>query len=142
MSQPKRILAVDPGTKRIGIALSDGLGLTAQPLEVWASRGLDADAAHVRALCETHEVDEVVVGLPFRQDGSESPSTQRARRLLEAIAAALPELPVGGHDETLTTWEAEQRMDELGIPPRERKAKVDAFAAACLLEEVLETRRS
>lgn len=140
MKIPGRILAVDPGTKRIGYALSDDLQLTCAPLEVWTRKGLPADLAHLRALVESHEVVEILVGLPLRQDGSDSPSTERARALRDAIAEALPDIPVGTRDETLTTWEAEQRMIERGVPIRARKAKVDAFAAACLLEEELASR--
>ena len=138
---PGRILAVDPGTKRIGYALSDDLQLMARPHEVWSRRGLTEDLQHIRELVDEFEVVEILVGLPLRLDGSESPSTARARALAEAIRAALPEMTVGMRDEALTTWEAEQQLIAEGVPPAARKAKVDAYAAAALLAEELEVRR-
>lgn len=136
-----RVLAIDPGTKRIGYALSDDLQHLASPLEVWRRAGLDADLAHLRALVETHEVRELLVGVPYRLDGSESASTARALAFLEEVVAAFPELPVHTRDEGLTTWEAERRLEAQGVPPKKRKERVDAYAAAVLLEEELEARQ-
>lgn len=84
----------------------------------------------------------MLVGLPYRLDGSESPSTERAQALLDAIAARLPEVRVIGRDEALTTWAAEERLAEAGVPAKERKARIDAYAALVLLEEELDARRA
>lgn len=137
MSLPGAILAIDPGTKRVGFAVSDGLRLGGTPLEVWTRRDLEQDLRRVETLVESYEVVEILVGLPLRQDGSDSASTVRARAFAEAVADRLPGLPVRTRDETLTTWAAEERMTELGIPRRDWKSKVDAFAALILLEEDL-----
>lgn len=137
-----RILAIDPGTKRIGYAVSDELGLTVQPLEVWSRAGLAQDLSRLKRLIEEYEVVELLLGLPLRMDGSESPSTERARVFGEAVRAEFPSVPLSTRDETLTTWAAEERLAELGVPRKLWKQKVDAFAAAALLEEELEARRS
>jgi putative Holliday junction resolvase len=140
MDVPGRILAIDPGSRRLGFALSDALQQTARALEVWTRKGLEADLAHVRALVETHEVGELLVGLPRRLDGSESPTTARARALAAALEAAFPELPVVLRDEALTTWDAETRLREAGVAPKRRRALIDAYAALVLLEEALADR--
>jgi putative Holliday junction resolvase len=137
----RRILALDPGSKRIGLALSDDLGWLASPLEVRVKQGLAADLAYLREIVETHEVGEVVVGVPYRLGGGESASTERARAFLEAVRGAMPTgVVVTERDEALTTWAAEERMKAAGLGPEARKKQVDAYAAAVLLEEVLAER--
>lgn len=141
MKIPGRILAIDPGTKRVGFALSDDLQLVARPLEVWKRRGLEADLERVRALVAEHEVAELLVGMPYRLDGSESPSTERARAFMVALVEALPDLPVRERDEALTSWAAEERLRSEGVHPSKWKEKVDAYAAAALLDEELRIRQ-
>lgn len=136
-----RILAIDPGTKRVGFALSDDLQLTARPLEVWKRRSLEADLEHVRSLVDEHEVQEILFGMPYRQDGSESPSTERARALMAAVAEAVPDIPIVERDETLTSWAAEERLRDEGVPRKQWKSRVDAYAAAALLDEELGIRQ-
>ena len=75
----KRILALDYGTKRIGVALSDELGWTAQPLETLNRRTLDRDIAHIASLVVTHEVGQVLLGFPLQLDGREGPAIQAMR---------------------------------------------------------------
>lgn len=140
MDIPGRILAVDPGTKRIGYAISDDLQLMARPLAVWKRQGLDQDLFHLDTLIEQYEVTEVLVGMPYRMDGSDSPSTERARSLVASMCEYWPHMKVSTRDETLTTWDAEARLREEGIPPSMWKTKVDAYAAALLLEEELAER--
>ncbi len=137
MEIPGRILAIDPGTRRIGYALSDDLRFTVRPLEVWVRRGLEADLEHLAELVKAHEVTEILLGVPYRLDGSESGSTARALEFGASIRAALPHLPVKEQDEALTSWQAERRLAAEGVPPRARKARVDAYAAAAMLEEAL-----
>jgi putative Holliday junction resolvase len=134
-----RILGIDPGTKRIGFALSDDLRWTAQPLEVWKRRSVAEDVAHVIALIEAHEVIGVVVGVPYRLDGGESDSTKRAKALIEALRAKITSVPIVERDEALTTWEAEERMRERGLEPK--RELIDAYAAAVILQEELDAKR-
>ncbi len=135
-----RILAIDFGTKRIGFALSDELGWSAAPLSVWRRATFEEDLEHVRALVSEHDVAELVVGLPYRMDGSEGTSAARAQVFIEALRGAFADWPLHTPDETLTTFEAEERMRQLGLKPAEAKAQVDAFAALVILEEFLRAR--
>jgi putative holliday junction resolvase len=130
-----RLLGIDPGTKRIGFALSDDMRWTARPLEVWTRKKLEEDLAHVRSLIEAHEVIRVVVGVPYSLEGKETQSTARAKEFVAALRAALPEVEIVERDEALTTWEAEQRMREAGLEP-DRKL-IDAYAATVILQEEL-----
>jgi putative Holliday junction resolvase len=132
-------MAVDPGTARIGLALSDDMLWTARPLEVRKVSSLAADLAFIAAKVKAHEVSEVVVGVPYRLDGSESRSTEKAKAFAAALRAAL-DVPVTEHDEALTTWEAEEKLKARGLLPQDRRKLVDAFAAAVLLQEVLDQR--
>lgn len=141
MDVPGRILAIDPGTKRIGFALSDDLQVTCRPLEVWTRTSMAGDIEKVRQLVARHEVVEILLGMPYRQDGSESSSTVRTRAWGAALAEALPEVPMRERDETLTTFAAEERLEAEGVPRSKWKAKVDAYAAAALLDEELDARR-
>ena len=137
------MLGLDPGTRRIGVAVSDDLQWLARPLEVIrrVNKGLDQALDRIRALVEEHEVVELVVGVPYRLDGSTSASTEMALRFVAALKEALPELTLTTRDEALTSWEAEQILTERGITGRDQKALVDAYAAAVILQEVLDERR-
>lgn len=142
MSDGGRLLGIDFGTKRIGFALSDELGWSAEPLSVWRRVSLEDDLEHVRSLVAEHEISGIVVGLPYHMDGREGASLERARVFIDALAAAVPQLPLHQRDETLTTFEAEERMRRAGLTPAEAKAQVDAYAAAVILEEFLRARGS
>jgi putative holliday junction resolvase len=137
-----RSLGIDPGTKRIGIAISDELGLLARPLEVWARRKVLAeDVAHVVALIAEHEAVRVVIGVPRRLDGSIGPAAERALIFVAAVRAAAPaSVEVVERDEALTTWEAENALKERGLDWKERRELIDAFAAAVILQEDLDAR--
>lgn len=132
-----RILALDPGTKRIGVALSDELGWTAQPLETFERKSLDADIAHIKELVRRHEVREIVVGMPVHLSGRVGPAAQSAQQFLEALQAAVG-IPVLAWDERLTTKAAEQMLIEADVSRKKRKGVVDRVAAALLLKSYLE----
>ncbi len=84
-----RILALDYGTKRIGVALSDELGWTAQPLETFERRTLDRDVAHIASLVNTHEVGQVVLGFPLQLDGREGPAILAMRDFASTLGAGI-----------------------------------------------------
>jgi putative Holliday junction resolvase len=135
-----RILGVDVGSVRIGLALSDPLGVTAQGLEVVnvsESSPLDAVVERVRE----HEVDEIVVGIPIRMDGTHGAEAKSA----EAFARALEEatsLPVTRWDERLSTKEAARAMQAAGADSRKQRGVIDKIAAAVFLQAYLESRRT
>ena len=137
----RRILALDYGTKRIGVALSDELGWTAQPLETFERKSLDADVAHIKELIRRHEVKEIVIGMPIQLDGRAGPAAQSARKFLEAVQTAAA-IPVVAWDERLTTKAAEQMLIEADVSRKKRKGAVDRVAAALLLKSYLEHQSS
>lgn len=133
----KRILALDPGTKRIGVALSDELGWTAQPLETFERRSLEADITHILHLVRDHEVKEVIIGLPIRLDGSFGPEAKAVQELKMTLEQRLP-VPVIEWDERLTSRSAEQMLIEANVSRKKRRGAVDRVAAAILLQSYLQ----
>lgn len=133
---PGRILALDYGTKRIGVALSDELGWTAQPLETFERRTLDRDVAHIAALVGSHDVRQVVLGLPLQLDGREGPAIKAMREFAATLEAGLP-VPLVLWDERLTTKAAEDLLIAADVSRKKRKGAVDRVAAALLLQSYL-----
>ncbi|MFO0773891.1 MAG: Holliday junction resolvase RuvX [Nitrospiraceae bacterium] len=134
-----RILALDHGSKRIGVALSDELGWTAQPLETYHRRTHDADLAHIKQLVTEHEVARVVIGLPIRTNGELGPEAQAVEQFRQQLAAILP-VPVEAWDERHTTQTAEAVLLEADVSRAKRKLVIDRIAAAILLQNYLASR--
>lgn len=134
----KRILALDYGTKRIGVALSDELGWTAQPLETLNRRTLDRDIAHIASLVGTHEVRQVLLGLPLQLDGREGPAIRAMREFQYRLEEGVP-VPVILWDERLTTKSAEDLLIAADVSRKKRKGVVDRIAASILLQSYLES---
>jgi len=132
-----RVLAVDPGTVRVGLAVSDPLRITAQPLEVVPSAGA---VRRVVELCEELDVEEIVVGLPRTEKGEDGESARLARLLGEKIASATG-LPVTPVDESYTSRIAETALIEGGVRRRKRRGSVDKVAAAVILRTYLDRSR-
>lgn len=133
----KRWLALDLGHVRIGVALSDALGVTAQPLMVLKSAGNQKDMMAIGELVNQHEVAQVIVGLPLNMDGSDSSQTEKVRAFTSKLAGRL-NVPVFFLDERLTSKQAERAMIEGGTRREDRKQKIDKVAAALLLQSALE----
>jgi putative Holliday junction resolvase len=139
----KRVAAVDYGRRRIGLAISDPLGITVRGLPtVVRDDDLEAAAAAVGAALREAEADEVVVGLPVHTDGRESAMSAETRRFAALLAAALP-IPQHFSDEGDTTWEAEEAVKARGIPLRTAKQSglLDQEAACGLLRAWLREPR-
>jgi len=132
----RRILAIDHGTKRIGFALSDELGWTAQPLETFQRRDPAADIRHIQALVREHEVGLVVVGMPLRLDGEAGPAAKVVESFVQQLEPALA-VPVVTWDERMTTRSAEDVLIAADVSRRKRKGIVDRVAAAILLQSYL-----
>jgi putative Holliday junction resolvase len=135
----KRVLALDPGTKRIGIALSDELRWTAQPLETYERRSLDHDVAQIEKLIRQHDVGEVVIGLPVRLSGEIGPEARKVQELIGRLEKTLA-VPVIAWDERLTSKAAEQMLIQADVSRKKRKGAVDRVAAALLLQSYLASR--
>jgi len=134
-----RVLGLDVGSDRLGVALSDGLGLTAQPLVSLAVQGRDPLPLIVD-LCREHGVTLVVVGLPLSLGGGDrGEGSRRARKLGQRIAEATG-LEIVYHDERFTTAEAERVLVFAGVRREKRRGVVDKLAAALILQGYLDGR--
>lgn len=136
-----RLLALDVGDVRIGVALSDETGTLASGLVTLRSAGPRKDAQAVAALVREHAVAEVVVGLPLRLDGTLGPRGEQVVAFVERLRRVL-RVPVVTRDERLTSVAADERLAEAGVKRRERKARIDQAAAALILQEHLDERRA
>lgn len=135
-----RILGIDFGDRRIGLAISDELGLTAQPS---AALEVDKDGGHlqeVARLCQEERVERVVVGLPRNMDGSLGPRARLTLEFVQALAARL-NLPVETWDERLTTRQAERSLRERGLTAKRRKARRDVVSAQLILQGYLDAQK-
>jgi putative Holliday junction resolvase len=128
-------LAVDPGKRRLGVALSDELGW-AHPLVTLERRGNRRDIEAIGRLAKEHGVEGIVVGLPLNLDGSEGEAARGARRLAAEIEKALA-LPVRLQDERLSSFEAEGRLKSAGVKIGRKRGLVDQLAAVVILEDFL-----
>ena len=135
-----RVLAVDYGRKRLGLAISDPLGLTARPLATWTRANRRQDLARLRTLCREQEISRIVVGWPLQLGGASGEMASEAARFAERIHKDLG-LPVELVDERLSSWEAEQAIAEASAEkPRSRNRKersLDEVAAAVILRDYL-----
>lgn len=125
------------GHVRIGVALSDPLGVTAQPLTVLKSAGTQKDIAAIGEMVNQYEVTQVIVGLPLNMDGSESETTRKVREFTQKLAQRL-NVPVLYLDERLTSKQAERLMIEGDTRREDRRQKIDKVAAALLLQSALQ----
>ena len=133
----KRWLGLDLGHVRIGVALSDPLGVTAQPLTVLKSAGTQKDIIAIGELVRTNEVTQVIVGLPLNMDGTESKTTQKVREFTAKLAERL-NVPVFFVDERLTSKQAERVMIEGDSRREDRRQNLDKIAASILLQSALQ----
>jgi len=135
-----RVLGLDLGTKRIGVAVSDRSGTIASPLVVLErGRSRAADHARIAELVSAEEAERVVVGLPISLSGADGPAARAARREAATLATVVG-VPVETHDERLTTVTAERRLAERGVRGKRRRAVVDKAAAAVILQSWLDAR--
>jgi putative Holliday junction resolvase len=136
-----RALGLDVGDKRIGIALADPLGLTAQGLPTLERRNMQSDLEAVSELCREHEVGTIVVGLPLNMDGSEGPRAAISRRFGEKLGERTG-LPVEMWDERLTTVEAERVLLSANVSRGKRRKVIDKLAAQVILQSWLDAHSS
>jgi putative Holliday junction resolvase len=135
---PSRVLALDLGKKRIGLALSDELGVTAQGLETLQRTNIREDLARLSKLASEKKVTLILMGNPLHMSGREGRQTEYARDFGERLGAASG-IPVKFWDERLTTVAAERVLRESGISIEKRAKAVDRLAAVILLESYLDS---
>jgi putative holliday junction resolvase len=133
---PRRVLAIDYGRRRIGLALSDELGLTAQPLTTLVRTNRRSDLGRLRDLCRQHGVAQVVVGCPLNLNGQAGPMAEEATRFAARLRKELG-IAVDLQDERLTSWEAEQMARETRL----EREPLDHVAAAIVLRDYLGRQR-
>jgi putative Holliday junction resolvase len=136
LSDKKRILALDMGAKRIGVALSDAEARLASPLTVLPKRGRDENVRAIGALVAEHGVGLIVLGLPRKSESELGPAAEAIQRFGNRLQKAL-KLPVAFVDEFETTVRAQEALLEGNVSRAKRRDKVDKVAAALILEAYL-----
>jgi len=136
-----RILGLDYGEKRIGIAVSDELGLTAQGLETLQRKNAAHDVERIGKIARDLGVEKIVVGYPIRLNGEEGIQCEKVKRFAGRLETALS-VPVVFQDETLTTREAESILIQANVRREKRKLLVDKLAAGIILQSYLDSHRN
>ena len=139
LSQPGRILALDVGKKRIGLAISDELGITAQGIETLQRSRIREDLDALKRIAADREVRTLLIGRPLHMSGDESRQSEYTAEFAERLGNHLG-IPVVFWDERLTSAEAERILRSAGASLDQRKKAVDRLAAVLLLESYLEYR--
>jgi putative holliday junction resolvase len=134
-----RILGLDIGSKRIGIALSDELGFTAQGIETLTCRTPEKDVDRILELSAEYGVQEIVVGMPYNMSGTEGPQVQRVRAFVEQIHRKR-DIPVREWDERLSTAAAERILLEADMSRAKRRKVIDKLAAVIILQGYLDNQ--
>lgn len=135
-----RILGLDFGTKRIGVAMSDELLLTAQGLDTIERKELKADLALIKTIVDSNCVAEIVVGLPLNMNGTYSEKTREAVSFVEELGKVVS-VPVKTWDERLTSMQADRAMLEADMSRAKRRKLSDKLAAQIILQSYLDSRK-
>ena len=135
-----RIMGLDVGTKRIGVAMSDELFFTAQGAETIYRTALDSDLERIRKVAEANGVGEIVVGLPISMNGTHSAKTKEVIEFMGSLEKSV-KIPVRAWDERLTTVQAERVLLEADTSRAKRKKSIDKLAAQLILQNYLDSRK-
>lgn len=131
-----RIIALDPGTKRVGVAVCDELRVTTRPLAVITRTSWKKLLLKVKNIIDEFDAKALVIGLPLESDGTESEMSMYARDAARKFALSL-DVPVFLQDERVTSYEAKSRLWQRGVDPRDARKLVDSEAAAIILSDFL-----
>jgi putative holliday junction resolvase len=134
-----RVLAIDHGTKRIGVALSDEMGMIAHPVETLPAEPFDMLLSRLKDLIKEKQVGLVLVGMPRNMDGSYGPAALKVQQFVTVLKEAIV-IPVQTWDERLTSTQANRLLIQADVSREKRKGKVDKMAAAILLQSFLDCR--
>ena len=132
-----RYLALDHGTKRIGVAISDELKMIAQPMEYIPTEPFDAFLVRLKQILTEKEVERMFIGMPRNMDGSYGPAAEKVREFIAVLKAEIG-VPIQTLDERLTSAQANRVLLQGNVRRADRKEKVDAMAAAILLQSYLD----
>ena len=133
-----RILAIDHGTKRMGVAVSDELGMIAQPLEFIPAEPFAKFLDRLKEILREKQVELILVGMPRNMDGSYGPAALKVQEFVAVLKDAVA-IPIKTLDERLTSVQAHRFLTEAEVRGRQRKEKVDKSAAAILLQSYLDS---
>lgn len=136
-----RIMGLDVGEKRIGIALSDPMGWTAQPHSVRQRKNLKQDFEHLKEICRENEVKKIVVGFPRNMNGTIGPKAKEIEKFARDLNEYI-KLPMEFWDERLSSKSAERTLLEADLSRRKRKMLIDKLAAATILQAYLDRKRN
>ncbi len=134
-----KILALDIGTVRIGIATSDIMEIIASAYEVYRRKNMPEDVKHIADIVQNLSVGEIVIGLPLKMDGSEGQSVEMAKAFGDELSK-LVNVPIVYQDERLSTVEAQRILIESGMRREKRKDKIDSIAATIILQTYLDKK--
>ncbi len=135
-----RILSLDLGEKRIGVAVSDPLGFSAQGLETLVGQNKEQVIGHLKKICQDYAISEIVVGLPRNMNGTLGPKAEHTMRWVGLLEKEL-QIPIATWDERLTSKEAGRLMIEEGLSRSKQRASSDRLAATLILQNYLEFKR-
>ena len=133
-----RVLAIDHGTKRMGIAISDELKMIAQPLEFIPAEPFDKFLARLKEILRRQEVELILVGMPRNMDGSYGPAALKVQEFIAVLKEAIA-VPLKTWDERLTSAQANRFLVDANVRRSQRREKVDKTAAAILLQSYLDS---
>ena len=133
-----RVLAIDHGTRRMGIAISDELKTIAQPLEFIPAEPFPALIARLQQIIAEKDVESIIIGMPRNMDGTYGPAAEKVRGFITALKEHVA-IPIRTWDERLTTAQANRFLIAAEVRRRDRKQKVDQTAAAILLQSFLDS---
>lgn len=134
-----RILGIDYGTVRIGLALSDPTGTLASPLPCWENKSIPQIRTSLAELVQNHGISKIIVGLPRSMDGSYGPAAEKVRSFISQIQPNL-EIPIETQDERLTTVQASKQLSSMGLSQRDLRMKVDSSSASLILQQYLDRK--
>ncbi len=136
-----RILAIDYGSKGIGIAISDELQMMARPLTTIRRKRMKMSEIYDRisSLVQENQAGELVVGMPLNMDGSRGDAAISVEKFISKLKEKM-EIPVFAVDERLTSYEADQILREMGVSEKERRARSDEYAAMIILQDFLDQK--
>ena len=132
------VLGIDHGDKRMGIAASDDLGMLAHPLEFILAAPYEAFLTRLKTIMAERQIEQIVVGMPRNMDGSYGPQALKVQDFLAALKKSVV-VPIQSWDERLTSVSAMKNLREAGVNAKKAKVKVDASAAAVMLQAYLDS---
>lgn len=137
-----RTLGIDYGDVRVGIAVTDALGITAQGLETITYNGNDKKVlAKIDDIINTYEISTIVIGMPLNMDGSKTERAQKTEQFIHKLKCKYNKIKIETVDERLTTVQAHKTMNELGIKPKNKRNIVDTISAVYILEVYINNKR-